>query len=372
MRARLSVVFILAVLFAVLPATAAMAQPDNDDFGSATSVNDLPFEDTVDVSEATVEPDEPTEVCVPMTSTVWYGVTLQTATDVTVDTAGSDYDTVLAVWTGSEFADFDLVDCVDDTFTGSLQAAVTFSADAGVTYWVQVAAFADTEPGTLQISIAEAGRLNGKPAILKANFRGLSALAFSESFDENGGTFASINLQEAREKLSQERPIKSAFVFVSLFEESFDEVEGTVTFTDWFGVEELEPSEYSLDRRLRSAHVATSIMLFCQECTEGPFEDTDDGFEFDTECVELEPVEVELDVSWDGTGGVFQNRFMERSSGDGFRSSFLGRSTSREADVEGGFSDTDLEFDFTGADGFLSRDSSADMLIIRGPGFGIF
>jgi len=59
MRDRLAGVAVAAMLFALLPAAAALAAaPGNDSFAGATPVTGIPFEDVVDVSEATVESDQ--------------------------------------------------------------------------------------------------------------------------------------------------------------------------------------------------------------------------------------------------------------------------------------------------------------------------
>jgi hypothetical protein len=368
MRARLSIALAFATLFWFVPAVAASAQPGNDDFEAATPVGAIPFEEVVDVTDATVQADEPDFVCAPMGNTVWYGLTLEEAMDVTVDTAGSDYDTVMAVYTGSDFFDFEVIDCVDDTIAG-LQAAVTFGAEAGVTYWVQVGAFDQLfGPATLNISFDEPGKATGKPTIFKSSFRGLSASAWIESFDENGVTFGDLRLVESRDKFYQERPYKNAWVEVWVREEFFDEGAGTFTFTEWFGYTELEGSEYELDKKLQDAYVMTTMTLFGTSCTEGPYEETPEGYEFETECVELGPVDVALDVVWEGSGPVFQSRYMDRWSTEGFRSSFMMRSTNRDASVTGGFADDEVSFDFTGAYGQLSREASAEMVVIRGAG----
>lgn len=90
---------------------------------------------------------------VPIGRTVWYTVT-GTGGELTVDTAGSDFDTVLGVYTG-DGGTFTQVACVDDVFGEeffSLQAAVTFATEAGLTYYVQAGGFAG-EAGTLQLSV---------------------------------------------------------------------------------------------------------------------------------------------------------------------------------------------------------------------------
>jgi hypothetical protein len=59
---------------------------------------------------------------------------------VRVDTFGSSYDTVLAVYTGSSVGALTAVGCNDDTPT-SLQSRLTFSATAGTAYRIQVGGY---------------------------------------------------------------------------------------------------------------------------------------------------------------------------------------------------------------------------------------
>jgi hypothetical protein len=77
---------------------------------------------------------------IPVEFTVWYKV-VGTGSPITIDTAGSDYDPVAAVYTGSP-PSFTTVDCVDDQsyepFGRNTQAWVTVPTVAGTTYWVQI------------------------------------------------------------------------------------------------------------------------------------------------------------------------------------------------------------------------------------------
>lgn len=86
---------------------------------------------------------------VPIGHTAWWTFT-GTGGDVTVDTAGSDFDTVLGIYT-DDGSGLTQVACVDDTVEG-LQAAVTIGTDAGVTYFVQAGGF-DTSTGTLVLTV---------------------------------------------------------------------------------------------------------------------------------------------------------------------------------------------------------------------------
>ena len=81
-----------------------------------------------------------------MTSSVtplWYKIT-GTGAPVTIDTAGSNFDTVIGVFE-RDGADYTELACNDDVFfepVGSTyQAALTFDTVAGQTYYIEVGGF---------------------------------------------------------------------------------------------------------------------------------------------------------------------------------------------------------------------------------------
>jgi hypothetical protein len=169
MRKHFASISVLATLLAVLPATAALAQPSNDNFAGSTPVTSVPFDDSVGVFDATVEPGEPIDVCAPIANTVWYSLTLDQASTLLIDTTGSGFDTVLAVWQGTDINGLGLVKCVDDTEFG-VESRVLLSAEAGETYLIQAGAFSSAPGGaTLNISIGAPPRSTGKPVIYNSN-----------------------------------------------------------------------------------------------------------------------------------------------------------------------------------------------------------
>ena len=96
---------------------------------------------------------------VPVGHTVWYRI-VGTGGPVTVDTAGSDYDTVIAVYTSDGAGGFTPVPgaCVDDValqpIGRSLQASVTWDTVAGTVYYVQIGGFPETFPyGNLRVAV---------------------------------------------------------------------------------------------------------------------------------------------------------------------------------------------------------------------------
>jgi len=89
----------------LLVSTAASATPANDDFNAATVVAALPFTDSVDMSTATVAPDDPIPSCSDANGngpgTVWYAFTPTVDTLVGYNTFGSSAEQGVAVFTGS-------------------------------------------------------------------------------------------------------------------------------------------------------------------------------------------------------------------------------------------------------------------------------
>lgn len=94
--------------------------------------------------------------------TVWYRIT-GTGQPVTVDTARSDFDTVIGVYVARN-GRLEQVACVDDVVLGrtsegrTLQARVTFPTVAGATYYVQIGGWTFPRPfnpefGRLRVSV---------------------------------------------------------------------------------------------------------------------------------------------------------------------------------------------------------------------------
>ena len=86
---------------------------------------------------ATSEAGEPNHVGFSPSASVWYSWTAPTGSNVTIDTIGSDFDTLLAVYTGYSLGTLTPVASNDD-IPGSVQSRVTFFAMAGQTYQIAV------------------------------------------------------------------------------------------------------------------------------------------------------------------------------------------------------------------------------------------
>ena len=126
-----------------------VAAPANDDFGSAVVIPALPFTDHLNTAEATPSEGDPPD-CFGNGPTVWYRFTPTENSRINANTSGSDYDTGLAVYTGTS-GDLTEVGCNDD-FQGT-ESSVTFDAIAGVAYFFKIGAFASGPGGNLVFNV---------------------------------------------------------------------------------------------------------------------------------------------------------------------------------------------------------------------------
>ena len=367
MRKRFASISVLAMLLTILPAMPALAQPSNDNFAGPTPVSSVPFTDSVGVFDATVEPGEPVEVCAPIGNTVWYALTLDEASTLLIDTTGSGFDTVLAVWQGTEITGLNLVKCVDDTALG-VESSFLLSADAGETYLIQAGAFyAAPEGATLSLSIGAPPKSTGKPVIYKGSSRGNMAQSYLDEFNDGSYTSTSVALFDGRAKYARGKPYKSSEVSVYRSSSTYDDATGIYTWESWYGSTPLEPGNYQLDTRLRSARVDTSVTLFGNRCEEGPYIEIEDGYSYEVTCTDLGPIDVVADVNWTGQGPTYRYSYTDRSSSsDGYRTNYGYSTTARDADVTGSVVGTAWSIDMDNAYGTIQKDSNRYMTIYRG------
>jgi PKD repeat protein len=123
--------------------------PGNDNFANATTVGALPFSDTQDLTAATTEPAEPQPGCFGTSNTVWYSFTAQTTESITA--TPDQYGAGVAAYTGSSLASLSQVGCSQSASI----FPVTFRAQAGTTYYLQVGAWCcGVGPVTFHLKVA--------------------------------------------------------------------------------------------------------------------------------------------------------------------------------------------------------------------------
>ena len=123
-----------------LTATPTPIPPPNDDFAQPVEISTLPFNHTMATTLATKAADDPV-LCVGFQggASVWYRLVAPASGQLTLNTFNSNYDTVLAVFTGSRGA-LTRRACNDDT-DSSLQSRVVLPVTAGTIYHVEVAQY---------------------------------------------------------------------------------------------------------------------------------------------------------------------------------------------------------------------------------------
>ena len=108
-----------------------------DAFADAYEIAALPFAHQHVWARTSLEAGEPAS-CGALGGSVWYRWTARAHGTATLTTEGSTVDSVLGVYRGPGLSDLVEVGCHDDGSTP--QAALTFTAQAGATYWIQVGA----------------------------------------------------------------------------------------------------------------------------------------------------------------------------------------------------------------------------------------
>lgn len=146
-----------ALAACALPGTAMAAAPANDNFEQAVPLSQPPSTATGTVAEATRQPNEPRHADTPSPQTVWYSFAPSANQRVALSTCGVDFDSVLAVYTGTEVGGLRAVTSNDDSC--GVGSRVSFSANAGETYRIAVASLGPLEaPSTgsfeLKVEIA--------------------------------------------------------------------------------------------------------------------------------------------------------------------------------------------------------------------------
>jgi hypothetical protein len=129
----------------------AVIPPPHDDISEARNVPvELPFEDRVDTTDATLDVNDPS--CRGRARSVWYRYERPqewTARRIMISTRGSDYETAVSVYTGPR-NDLNQIECKADGY----RSRVRFLTEPGENYWIMVSAPENRQGGLLKLNIA--------------------------------------------------------------------------------------------------------------------------------------------------------------------------------------------------------------------------
>ncbi|HNC10007.1 MAG TPA: hypothetical protein PLX14_14950, partial [Anaerolineales bacterium] len=175
------IVSMISLLIGVLPAISwpksagasyPIATVTNDDFNNAI-VASSSYSNTQSISGATTAIDDPQLSCIFATGyySIWYKYIPAQNGTLELDTFGSDYDTAMAVWTGSQ-GSLNEVGC-DDDGNPDLTSLISINVTAGTAYYIEVVSYFNSLSGTnLTLSVSQVS--GGMPG------------AFSKSSPSNG------------------------------------------------------------------------------------------------------------------------------------------------------------------------------------------
>jgi sugar lactone lactonase YvrE len=133
-------------------ATLTVLVPTNDAFANATALSGTNFNVTGSNVGATKESGEPNHAGNPGGRSVWWSWTAPVSGTMTLDTFGSSYDTLLAVYTGNSVSKLTPL-ISDDDASNVLQSQLIFGAKAGKTYRIAVDGY-NGASGTIQLNLA--------------------------------------------------------------------------------------------------------------------------------------------------------------------------------------------------------------------------
>ena len=152
--------------------------PANNDFANATSINltGSSIQLTGTNIAATRQSGEPAHAGAnaPNGHSVWWKWTAPGSGSTTIDTLGSNFDTVLAVYTGSSVSALTAVASNDDAQSGVVRtSSVTFNAVSGTTYDIAVDGWGSvaqgdqfTLSGAITLNLAFSGTIVAAPGVV--------------------------------------------------------------------------------------------------------------------------------------------------------------------------------------------------------------
>lgn len=142
---------------------------NNDNFADASTLEGGSASAVAENALATKEVGEPAHAGSSGGRSLWWKWTSPQDGSATIDTIGSDFDTVLGVYTGSEVSATSFV-AADDDGGGSLTSRVTFKVSAGAAYRIAVDGFSGSSGRiSLQLALQSTGSPPLTPSSVEAS-----------------------------------------------------------------------------------------------------------------------------------------------------------------------------------------------------------
>ncbi len=163
--------------------------PSNDNFADAAVITGTSGNTTGTNVEATIEDGEPFHSqWSGGTCTVWWSWTALTTGTAAFDTLGSNFDTVMAAYTGSNVSSLTLLSESDDAYFTGVLSRIVFKVTAATTYHIAVAGYYELGAGniTLNWGYATAPANDDFPGITISGTSGSSVFSSINATREDG------------------------------------------------------------------------------------------------------------------------------------------------------------------------------------------
>jgi hypothetical protein len=170
---------VISINFVVVPAP----PPANDNFSSAQVLSGISAIISTNTVGATKQPGEPNHAGNAGGRSVWYRWTAPAAGNWTLDTTGSTFTTLLAVYTGNALTSLSPV-ASNLLAGGALTNSLTFTAVAGVTYQIAVDGYGGAA-GNLVLHLAPA--LAAATTIYATSFESATGFISTRALAGQGG-----------------------------------------------------------------------------------------------------------------------------------------------------------------------------------------
>jgi hypothetical protein len=142
------------IILNLLYRTVPLQRPPNDDFANRIQLRGPVVNTTGASFLASKEPGEPDHADELGGKSVWWSWTAPASGNVSMSTDGSDFDTLLAVYTGSALLSLVPIASNDDVITNVIPTSlVQFPAISNTVYQIAVDGY-DGEPGDIQLHIS--------------------------------------------------------------------------------------------------------------------------------------------------------------------------------------------------------------------------
>lgn len=133
--------------------TTALERPANDNFANRAPLSGPTLSVTGASYLANKEKSEPNHADELGGASVWWSWTAPITGNVVIKTEGSNFDTLLGVYTGAALTNLTVIAGNDDLSTNQPTSLVTFKATASTVYQIAVDGY-DGQPGDIQLQIA--------------------------------------------------------------------------------------------------------------------------------------------------------------------------------------------------------------------------